>query len=376
MANYDDEGPGYRYHFWSSTSNLFFENNDGLPCFMYWHQIGNLSLRLPPLDIMTTVCSSSRGLIACRDPFFNYYIGNPLAEGRNAYISLPPSPRTHTSDDTSVVLATDILGNDEPIAFHLICAVRVKANTYTFDTYSSILGDWLSTEPQALRAEICRNTGVSCGRMAYWLIEQAGVLAEVVEFDALSKLIRYLGLPCTYKILVESSSELQLGRVRNMLGLVMVRKRPKPRVELHVHGENRWRRFDSLGIDIQADTETLDWVGQNIAREFLQRTTTVGPLLAGTIVTREMPRPLRFESSKMEVLLWVDGWLIVWEMSGINGSLVTQVVLCPVTGGTPARFANAIPHVCTTWLPDKFFFNLPASPATGSAASNPIQVLD
>ena len=358
MVTYDDEDRGYEYHLGSSTSNIFVENDNGSQVYLLWLRnpfVDSSHFHFPLLYTRFTLCSSSQGLISCRDSLSNYYIGNPFAQGQNAYILLPPPPRTHHSYHTSVVLATEFVEDAAPLAFHLICAVRVMAKTYIFDTYSSLDGRWFSNL-WVLRSEIYANTGVSCGGTAYWVCEQRGVSCGVVGFDAVSKKIRNLELPYPYQIFAESMSEPQLGRVGNRLGLVVVRQRPSPGVELHVHGENGWEHYTSLGVDIcAADTARMGWVAHN---NIAPRTSTVGGLHrpAGRIVCRELPRPLRFESFKMEVLLWVDGWLAVWVNSSDDPrrDRVHMARILEVGSRMPSRFVDAIPHVRSSWLPGHF----------------------
>ena len=70
------------------------------------------------------------------------------------------------------------------------------------------------------------------------------------------------------------------------------------------------------------------------------------------MICREMPWPMRFDSFKMEALLWVSGEVVMLENSATHQNLY-QIWVLPV-GEAPATIIDGVPHVCSQLLPLAF----------------------
>ena len=178
--------------------------------------------------------------------------------------------------------------------------------------------------------DIVLNTGVSCGGFAYWLTANP---RSVLRFDIMAgnvnNMTSFLELPPA-----PADARMQLGRVGNgMLGLVIVNGADSiPRVELYTRGiyENRWGDRHYFGVEIDRGAANTEVV----------RVRDGVPLL----VFREMPRPMRFESFKVEALLWAAGKLVLVERSALQRNLYAMVLLdC----AAPAAIVGGLPHVST-----------------------------
>jgi len=128
---------------------------------------------------------------------------------------------------------------------------------------------------------------------------------------------------------------MQLGRAGDSLGLVIVSKTSST-VELYTRplpvAENVWRGPVVFNVEIEADANMACRPGEG-----------------ATLVCREMPRPMRFESFKMESLLWVSGEVVMVEISTTDQNWYRIWVL-PV-GDAPATIIEGVPHVCNHLLP-------------------------
>ena len=131
---------------------------------------------------------------------------------------------------------------------------------------------------------------------------------------------------------------MQPGRAGNSLGLVIVSETAST-VELYTYplpvAENVWQGPMVFNVEIEADA--------NIACR---------PGDGATLVCREMPRPMKFESFKMESLLWVSGKVVMLENNATQQNLY-QIWELPV-GEVPATIIEGVPHVCSHVFPMTF----------------------
>jgi len=130
---------------------------------------------------------------------------------------------------------------------------------------------------------------------------------------------------------------IQLGRAGDSLGLVIVSETAST-VELYARPlatENLWAGPVVFNVEIQADANKACCPGQG-----------------ATLVCREMPWPMRFESFKMESLLWVSGEVVMLESSTTHDSLYRVWAFSVVDA--PETIIDSLPHVCNHLLPLAF----------------------
>ena len=137
-------------------------------------------------------------------------------------------------------------------------------------------------------------------------------------------------------------TRLQLGRVLDVeLGLVAVIGASDvhgPRVELFIVGQDdgMLNHYAVLNLTIQDD---VNW--NNVgSREFLD-----------ALECRDLPRPIRCESFKMEVFIWVDERVVVWENNTVQPEM-RRALLLP--HNADVHVISGFAHVRTTTLPGIF----------------------
>ncbi|KAH7689914.1 hypothetical protein IHE45_02G013500 [Dioscorea alata] len=245
---------------------------------------GNLSLSFLPPSL--AVVAASNGLVLLRGPWSSYYLCNPLI----SEVSRIPRPaRPHTRDATALVFSANPMSQ-----FHLVCAVYIQG-MYQFETYSSGSALWRSSIQEIpCSGEIMPSSAVSACGKAYWRTTD-GV---IVGFDPVIGDSRVIERPDG----IGSSARWQLGEAGDRLCCVVVQASS---VEIHVYeASNGWTLVGSIAVvspekeeEDGEEEEEEDWV------------------IGGTIVCRETPWPLRFQSADPQAVLWVDGRVLAVDLA-------------------------------------------------------------
>lgn len=254
-----------------SMSTVFLPQN-GQPLFASL-QLGSSTSSDPGLPPFFIVSASSGGLVLSRGPWSSYCVSNP-STGACSLLPRPPGPH-YPGSPLAIV-------RDGP-SYHVVCAVsRGHEDSHSFSVFSSARGAWCSSKVEFALAPIVPNSGVSCSGFAYWRTESRMIL----EYDVLADQARTLvppAKPC------EAGYRWQLGRAgEKKLCCVLVMGSNLEVYELGV--KDQWALLCSIGIEVSEEGE---WDGRE------------------PIVCRRLPRALRFESHELEVLLLVDGKLVV-----------------------------------------------------------------
>lgn len=165
------------------------------------------------------------------------------------------------------------------------------------------------------------NTGVSCCGVAYWLTEMP---PWMLRYDVVNNSMALLNLSVSVP---SPETRLQLGTVADTVGIVII---TEAMVVLYLLNDTReqwfWELLSFLNVELRPDA---DW--DNVENSWDR---------GNTIICREMPWPIRFESYKVGVLLWVDGRLIVWE-SNSHHVLRTRLRLTPWNAGAHVAYGVA-----------------------------------
>lgn len=302
----------YKFYPGVSLTSILYRDDNGAQQELLLHP--NLPCSRLPLHA-PVVWSSSNGLLICGNWLSNFCIVNPdLTEFTFGCRCLPAPPKVYYSRNTCVVLAIDLSKSGAHV-FHVICAVCEGPSTYIFDTYSSSTDAWVPGERIHMQQGLhpLPNTGVSCGRFAYWLTERS-VLRYDVMGQTMEETLSFIPLPeCPER------ARMQLGRVRDKLNLVIVDE-VRSRVvwyALHEGNVNEWERVEVLKV--------------------------VGGI----------PRPIRFESFKMEMMFWREGEVLGLERNASHPSNFVGLQL-QSSVRMPVSLADGLPYVRTFLLPDAF----------------------
>ena len=352
--------PDYNYYPGRSTSHIFYHDNNGNQRILTLRPSPTTP---PPVPVFPTVegalsvCASSRGFTICCDKARSnlYYFVNPFAAGATEEQphSIGPLGAEHTRPrypdppgDVDLVLV--LYMQPEPPSgrlrsrrFHIIRAVPEgdEPGLYTFQAYYSATDRWVSHRGISLMKgrEIVPNSGVSCSQFAYWLTRNPSSVLKVDITASNDKMISFLDLPPD----PPADARMQLGRVGDdMLGLVIVNK-ARSTVELYTRGlgDRRWGMPDIfiVVIDRAAAAAVWSWERED------------GALV---LVCKEMPWPIRFESFKMEALLWVAGDVVVLERNAKLKSLYFLNVVAREQ--PPSIIDDGLPHVSHHLIPTKY----------------------
>lgn len=364
------DAAGFAYRPGYSTTTIFFKHEETLRQ-LAWRPTPIHPLIPANLDrTAISLCASSKGLVAWHHRITNhYYVGNPFVDSFSeeqqqedddeeeeeddddddddvglayGHFPLQPPPRYHHPDRTHVVLAVHRPAAAPSSIWLLICAVHQSDSIYTFDTFSSDTDAWDSLTRIDLQdgRTIVPNSGISCGRIAYWLIGGPfGMLPSVLRYDHFGKNLMKIGSFLELPPGVPLGARMQLGRVGNRPGLAVVDEDAST-LELytlqrpHSRPQDPWTRIQRFRVQLQ-DVDT-DWGGDE-----------------GVIVCRAMPMPIRFDSFKVELPLWVQGRVVVLHNS-TNDPRGSYQLLLTVHRDVPAGIVHGVPHVCTSNLPRDF----------------------
>ncbi|XP_020104922.1 uncharacterized protein LOC109721629 [Ananas comosus] len=240
---------------------------------------------LPP---SLSVASSSRGLLLLRGPWSSYYVCNP-ANAQWGPVPRPPRPHSLASPPPDLALVADPSPSPH---FHLVCAFRTLDGEYRFETFSSAAGGWRSSSAAPVSA-LVPGSAVAAAGAAYWRTSKP----EILAFDPVSGAARLLPAPpgCG-----DCGARWQLGEAAGRLCCARV---ARAAVDLLALGpSDRWDLLGSYAL--------------SIAGEGGDEATGLSSGIGGPepLVCREAPRPLRFESGNLEVVLWVDGRIVAVDL--------------------------------------------------------------
>lgn len=229
-----------------------------------------------------SVRSSSRGLVLLCGPWSSYYVCNP-ATAQWTLIPRPPQPHSMTPPLDLVLVSNPNADHN----FHLICAFESH-----FETFSAASYEWVRSPavvPSADRP--VPRSGVSGVGAAYWKTPAPAVLA----LDPASGKTRILSAPPHCDI---SGDRWQLGEAAGQVCSAVV---TEDAVELYALDppSDRWTLLGSFAYKV---------VGSD--GEALEEEAVGGE----PIICKETPRPLRFESANLEVVLWVNGRILAIDL--------------------------------------------------------------
>ncbi|WOK92283.1 hypothetical protein Cni_G00974 [Canna indica] len=228
--------------------------------------------------------SSSRGLLLLRGPWSAYYVCNPAtAESRR--IPLPPRPH-HYNPAPPLAL---VVRPDDPAQFHIVCAIDAGSSGYRFEIFSSVSGAWKASPVAASTDPIVPGSGVSAAGVAYWRTSAPAVIA----YDPEAEEARVLLPPPGCK---EADGRWQLGAAGGS-GTLCCTCVTRSAVVVYCLGpSDEWTALGSVPLAIIGGDEAVEWESGD------------------PIPCRELPRPLRFESTNLEVVLWVDGRVLAVDL--------------------------------------------------------------
>ncbi|CAL9775050.1 unnamed protein product [Musa acuminata subsp. burmannicoides] len=227
--------------------------------------------------------SSSFGLLLLRGPWSTYYVCNPAtAECR----TIPRPPKPHPYDPAVALVASPV----DPARFHLVCALDAPGGGYRFEIFSSVSGAWRQASAVAASADpIVPGSGVSAAGAAYWRTSTPAVLAYDPEADE-ARVI----LPPPR---CGDASELwQLGKAGDDGRLCCACVTGSAVVVYCLGPADEWTVLGSLPLAVVGGSEAVEWDSGD------------------PIACKEPPRPLRFESTNLEVVLWVDGRVLAVDL--------------------------------------------------------------
>ncbi|XP_009394621.3 uncharacterized protein LOC103980062 [Musa acuminata AAA Group] len=245
----------------------------------------------PSLAFLPTAASarsSSRGLLLLVGPWSTYYVCNPATA---KWRTIPRPPRPHLYCRTPSLALALVNLPDGPARFYVVCAdMDESAGGYRFQIFSSPSGTWQEWFAVTTSADpIVPCSGVSAAGVAYWRTSAPAVLAYDPEADK----ARVLPPPpgCG-----DAGGPWELGEAGEDGRLCCTCVTESAVVVYRLGPSDEWSILDSLPVTVVGGDEAVEQES------------------GVPIACRAPPRPLRFESTKLEVVLWVDGHVLTVDL--------------------------------------------------------------
>lgn len=257
--------------------------------------------------------SSSRGLLLLRGPWSTYYVCNPAtAECRR--IPLPPRP--HQFNAVPALALALVVRPDDPAQFYVVCGLAVGDNGYRFETFSSASGAWKASIVASSVDAIVPGSGVSAAGVAYWRTSAPSVLA----YDPATDKARVIRPPpgCA-----EAGALWQLGEAGGEGGLCCTCVTRAEVLVYCLRESDEWAILGSFPLAVVGGNDAVEWDNGD------------------PIACKETPRPLRFESTNLEVVLWVDGRVLAVDLE------TRRVRQLRFDGPTPSQEEDYVSYIGT-----------------------------
>lgn len=255
--------------------------------------------------------SSSRGLLLLRGPWSTYYVCNPAtAECRR--IPLPPRPHQFNAAPALAL----VVSPDDLAQFYVVCGLAVAKNGYRFETFSSKSGAWKASIAALPVDAIVPGSGVSAAGVAYWRTFAPSILVYDPATDKASVIPPPPGCAA-------ADALWQLGEAGGEGGLCCTCV-TRVKVVVYCLGESdEWSVLGSFPLAVVGGNEAVEWDNGD------------------PIACRETPRPLRFESTNLEVVLWVDGRVLAVDLE------TRRVRQLRFDGPTPTQEEDYVSYIGT-----------------------------
>ncbi|CAL9750920.1 unnamed protein product [Musa acuminata subsp. burmannicoides] len=244
----------------------------------------------PSLAFLPTAASarsSSRGLLLLVGPWSTYYVCNPATA---KWRTIPRPPRPHLYCRTPSLALALVNLPDGPARFYVVCAdMDESAGGYRFQIFSSPSGTWQEWFAVTTSADpIVPCSGVSAAGVAYWRTS-APQCSPTIPRPTRRGCSAAPGCG-------DAGGPWELGEAGEDGRLCCTCVTESAVVVYRLGPSDEWSILDSLPVTVVGGDEAVEQES------------------GVPIACRAPPRPLRFESTKLEVVLWVDGHVLAVDL--------------------------------------------------------------